>query len=76
MSTQLSRIAIRAQNDAKTQFSSLAHIITPDFLAETWRMMNRKGASGVDGETTQAFESQLGERTFDIWQRMRQKPTS
>ena len=36
-------------------------------------MMNRKGASGVDGETTQAFESQLGERTFDIWQRMRQK---
>ncbi|KGK91260.1 hypothetical protein DP73_04670 [Desulfosporosinus sp. HMP52] len=26
-------------------------------------MMNRKGASGVDGETKKQFESELGERT-------------
>lgn len=73
MSTQLNRIAIKARNNAKTQFTSLAHIITPEFLAETWQMMNRKGASGVDGETTQAFQSQLEERINNIWERMKRK---
>lgn len=73
MSTLLNRIAMKARSDAKTQFTSLAHIITPEFLTETWRMMNRKGASGVDGETTQAFESQLEERVCNIWQRLKQR---
>jgi len=71
MSTQLDRIAIKARYDAKARFTSLAHIITPEFLMETWRMMNRKGASGVDGETTKQFESQLKERTREIWARMK-----
>ncbi|GAB6172401.1 group II intron reverse transcriptase/maturase [Paradesulfitobacterium aromaticivorans] len=71
MSTQLDRIAIKARFDAKARFTSLAYIITPEFLMETWRMMNRKGASGVDGETTRQFESQLEERTQDIWSRMK-----
>jgi Retron-type reverse transcriptase len=73
MSTQLNRIAIKARNDAKMQFTSLAHVITPEFLKETWQMMNRKGASGVDGETTQAFESQLEERVHNIWESMKRK---
>ena len=71
MSTQLSRIAEKARHDKKARFTSLAHIITPEFLQETWRKMNRKGASGVDGETTKEFESQLVERTEDIWHRLR-----
>ncbi|NRZ95323.1 hypothetical protein [Clostridium tetanomorphum] len=52
MSTKLDEIAIKARKDKKAVFTSLAHIITPEFLKETWKMMNRKGASGVDGETT------------------------
>ena len=71
MSTQLSRIAEKARHDKKARFTSLAHIITPEFLQETWRKMNRKGASGVDGETTKEFESQLVERPEDIWHRLR-----
>lgn len=35
-------------------------------------MMNRKGASGVDGETTVQFESNLKERTEKLWMRLRQ----
>lgn len=73
MSTQLNRIATKAREDTEVQFTSLAHIITPEFLKETWRMMNRKGAGGVDGETTQEFESQLEQRLNDIWQRLKQK---
>lgn len=72
MSTKLEGIATKAKNDRKARFTSLAHIITPEFLKETWKMMNRKGASGVDGETTKEFESQLETRVQDIWLRMKE----
>lgn len=72
MSTQLAKIAVKAQQDKKTRFTSLAHIITPEFLQETWAMMNRKGASGVDGETTTEFASQLEARTIDLWARLKE----
>ena len=71
MSTQLDRIAAKAKSDPKLRFTSLAHIITPDFLKETWRMMNRKGASGVDGETTKEFERDLDGRVQNIWERLK-----
>ena len=49
MSTQLGQIAKKAKLDRHARFTSLAHLLTPAFLKETWRMMNRKAASGVDG---------------------------
>ena len=53
MSTQLDQIAKKAKSNRKLRFTSLAHLLTPEFLTETWKQMNRRGASGVDGETTQ-----------------------
>ncbi|NRS86943.1 group II intron reverse transcriptase/maturase [Clostridium tetanomorphum] len=73
MSTKLDEIAIKARKDKKAVFTSLAHIITPEFLKETWKMMNRKGASGVDGETTKEFEYNIDERVKDIWKKMKEK---
>jgi group II intron reverse transcriptase/maturase len=73
MSTKLDEIAIKARKDKKVVFTSLAHIITPDFLKETWKMMNKKGASGVDGETTKEFEVNLDKRLQDIWQRLKER---
>src|SRR5262249_44311048 len=55
MSTQLEQIAAKAKADRTLRFTSLAHLLTPAFLVETWRQMNRRGASGVDGETTREF---------------------
>jgi group II intron reverse transcriptase/maturase len=73
MSTKLVEIAMKARKDKKTIFTSLAYIITPEFLKETWKMMNRKGAGGVDGETIKEFEENLEERIQDVWQRMKDK---
>jgi len=73
MSTKLAEIAVKASKDKKAIFTSLAHIITPAFLKETWKMMNRKGASGVDRETTKEFDANLEERVLDIWRRMKGK---
>ena len=55
VSTQLAQIAKKAKLDRKVRFTSLAHLLTPEFLKETWGTMNRRGASGIDEESTQQF---------------------
>jgi hypothetical protein len=49
MSTQLSQIAKKAKLDRKARFTSLGHLLTPEFLKETWGAMNRRAPGGVDG---------------------------
>src|ERR1700682_1717997 len=71
MSTQLEQIAAKATADRTLRFTSLAHLLTPAFLTETWRQMNRRGASGVDGETTTEFERELETRIQDICARLK-----
>jgi hypothetical protein len=46
----LARIAENAKEDRKLRFTSVAHLLTPELLLETWAQMNHNGASGVDGE--------------------------
>jgi RNA-directed DNA polymerase len=71
MSTQLEQIATKAKADRTLRFTSLAHLLTPAFLMETWRQMNRRGASGVDGETTTEFERELETRVQGICARLK-----
>ena len=71
MTTGLSRIAEKAKADRKVRFTSLAHLLTPEFLLETWKQMNRRGAGGVDGETMQEFERDLEARIRDLHGRLR-----
>lgn len=71
MNTKLAGIAEKAKTNPSLRFTALAHLLTPDFLMETWTMMNRRGASGVDQETTTDFESNLEQRCHDIVARLR-----
>jgi RNA-directed DNA polymerase len=71
MSTQLGQIAKKAKLDRQVRFTSLAHLLTPPFLKETWRMMNRKAASGIDGESTEQFASEMEERVEEICKQLR-----
>src|SRR5260370_11838206 len=71
VSTQLAQIAKKAELDRKVRFTSLAHLLTPAFLQETWGMINRHGAGGVDGESIEQFESTLEERLQDICERFK-----
>jgi len=59
MSTQLSQIAKRAKLDRKARFTSLAHLLTPEFLKETWGKMNRRASGGVDGQSAEQFGHEL-----------------
>jgi len=71
VATGLAGIAIKAKADSKCRFTALAHILTPEFLKETWQQMNRQGASGVDGETCAQFEGDLDGRVVRLWERLK-----
>ena len=71
VSTQLVQIAKKAQSDRKVRFTSLAHLLTPEFLKETWGTINRRGAGGVDGESIEQFESELEQRVQEICEQLR-----
>lgn len=71
MSTQLAQIAKKAKLDRKVRFTSLAHLLTPEFLKETWATINRHGAGGVDGESIEQFGSELEQRIQDICARLK-----
>src|SRR4051812_42498124 len=71
VSTQLAQITKKAELDRKVRFTSLAHLLTPEFLKETWRTINRHGAGGIDGESIEQFESELELRVQEICARLK-----
>jgi len=71
VSTQLAQITKKAELDRKVRFTSLAHLLTPEFLKETWRTINRHGAGGIDGESIEQFESELELRAQEICARLK-----
>jgi RNA-directed DNA polymerase len=71
MKTKLERVAVKAKFDHSVQFTSLAHLLTPEFLKETWQKMNKKGAAGVDRKTIKEYETNLDARITDLHQRLK-----
>jgi RNA-directed DNA polymerase len=71
MSTKLVRIAEKAKENRTLRFNNLAHLINPEFLMETWKKMNQKGASGVDGESMEEYGKDLEKRVKDLCERLR-----
>src|SRR6201998_4129198 len=59
VSTQLNQIAKKAKLDHKARFTSLAHLLTPEFLKETWGKMNRRAAGGGDGQRAEQVGREL-----------------
>jgi len=70
MKTKLDGIAEKARSEPHLRFTALAHLITPEFLMESWRKMNRNGASGVDKETAASMGEHLETRCVACGARM------
>jgi RNA-directed DNA polymerase len=73
MTTQLDKIAKKANENRKLCFTAVAHTLTPEFLVETWRKLNRKGKPGIDGETTKEYEIDLRRRVEELVDRLKRK---
>jgi RNA-directed DNA polymerase len=71
VSTQLAQITKKAKLDRRVRFTSLAHLLIPEFLEETWETINRFGAAGVDGESIAQFESEREQRIREICARLK-----
>lgn len=72
-STKLSSLTVLAQRNPKMRFTSLAHLITVEFLKECFRELNRGKAAGVDGVTIKEYEANLEENLKDLVQRLKAK---
>jgi group II intron reverse transcriptase/maturase len=78
MTTGLERIAAKARNEARLQFTSLAHHITRELLWESLCHISGDSAPGVDGQTVQeakeTFKSWAGEMISSIHRKSYKPP--
>ncbi len=69
----LSRLTIRASENPRCKFTSLAHLLNVEFLEECFRELKRNKAEGVDGVTVEEYEEGLEENLKDLVSRLKAK---
>jgi group II intron reverse transcriptase/maturase len=71
MSTQIDRISELAKEDAKRQFYSIAHLITPEALYAAFRGLRKKASAGVDGVTYEEYERDVASNIQTLHERLK-----
>ncbi|WP_045520878.1 reverse transcriptase domain-containing protein, partial [Neobacillus niacini] len=66
MTTGLERIAVKAQQDTKLQFTSLAHHITTELIWTSLNHMPKNTSPGIDGTTRDMAIAQFGNWVEDM----------
>nr|QNO57851.1 D-inositol-3-phosphate glycosyltransferase [Methanosarcinales archaeon ANME-1 ERB7] len=70
VSTKLWSITLRAREDPTCKFTSLAHLLTTDFLKECFRELKKDKAPGIDGVTWRKYEENLDENIENLVTRL------
>ena len=70
---KLTLIAKHAARDSKLQFTSLAHLLTEDFLLQCFYRLNRNKALGVDEVSWDDYREKLKENLSNLVVRLRHK---
>lgn len=73
MSTKLPFLTLKARENPKLQFTSLAHLFTEDFLLECFGELKKNKASGIDGVGVSEYEVNLKENIRDLVKRLKAK---
>ena len=66
VSTKLLSITLRAREDPKCKFTSLAHLLTEDFLKECFWELKGDKAPGIDGVKVEEYGEHLDENIEDL----------
>jgi retron-type reverse transcriptase len=66
-------IALKAKEDPKCKFTSLAHLLNEDFLKECFRELKRRKSPGIDGVTVGEYAKTLDENIADLVARLKAK---
>jgi len=73
LETKLDLIAKRAKREPKTRFTTLAHLLDEQFLAECYGELKRRKAPGVDGVSVEEYGKDLEEKLKGLVSRMKAK---
>ena len=71
--TKFRRIAQKAKENPKEVFTSLAHLLTEEYLFESFHKLRRSAATGVDKVSCQEYEKHLIENIKDLHQRQKEQ---
>lgn len=72
-STKLSSLFVKARENPKLKFTSLAHMLSVDFLRKCFGELKKDRASGVDGVTVKEYGENLEENLKDLVKRLKTK---
>ena len=72
-STKLQRIAEQAKRYPEMTFTTLMHLVTPDFLYKAESEVKRNKAPGLSGITAAEYRKKLIENIKDLWNRLKKK---
>jgi len=73
LSTKLSSLTLRARENPKCRFTSVAHFLNEDFLKRCFRELKKDKAPGIDGVTHKDYEVNLEENLKDLVKRLKVK---
>lgn len=73
METFLLGIAKKASEEKGYRFRNLYRFLNEEFLRECWGRLNKRAASGVDGQTAKAYEEHLEENVKELAKRLKAK---
>ena len=71
METKLNLITERAAKDRKCRFNNLIHLLNVEGLKESFYLLKRDKASGIDGVTMSEYEEKLEENLEGLVERMK-----
>lgn len=71
VSTKLQRIAALAREDPQRILTTLAHHIDAEWMREAYRLVRKDGAVGVDGQTAEQYERELGGNLGSLLERLK-----
>jgi len=66
MQTKLQTIARKAKENRNYQFFGLYSMLNEDFLLETWHMLNKRAACGVDKISYQDYNANVKTNVKDL----------
>jgi len=73
LSTKLNRISEIAKQDPKIRFTSLAHLLSEEYLKECYGELNRQAVTGIDRINYADYGKNLEENIADLVNRLKQK---
>ena len=72
LSTELNRLSEIAAKDSKVKFTSLAHLLTEEFLKSCYCELNHQAAAGIDQVSYASYGENLERNIADLVKRMRE----